>query len=577
MVEGVVVAYGDIAIGAKEAFAPSMQEIKSFSDAEILRQSNLKFDNYANPCELYQVPLDGSLIPFPDDISGSSMSIWSKYVSGENGEFEQPLQLVLQTDGQQFACQGFTITFDPQNGIYCTDMTIDWYRDGEVIDTCDFQPDSVEYFCQYFVTNFDKVIMTFKKINLAYNYFRLQEIKYGFGTEFEAVELRKVNIKQSINPLSTEIPINTATLTIDSKSDFEYVFQKKQPLNIYFNGNLIEKTFIKTSKRIARRMWDISAEDYVGMLENTTFHGDMYFDADAIAVLENIFTTANVPFEIDEALRGQTISGHIPYGTCRSALIQVLFVIDAVLDTSYSEVARVRKLSNEVSQTIPRRRIYQGQNFDTEETVTAVRIVEHEYEKTDEVITVYTAKKDGRGNNLLIVFPEPLYDLTITASGTILEQSANHAVINAPSKYTNLKGKKYVHDTASIINRNPVVLVNEAEKVTEISSATLVNPENSERLLEKCYNWFTGKRKTNLKIVEGKHVSGNEVITYGTVKFGQYKFGEKTPRVVEYDMGTQVGDLIIAETEYLGDRQGRITSQNFSLNGGIIIKETVME
>ena len=51
---------------------------------------------------------------------------------------------------------------------------------------------------------------------------------------------------------------------------------------------------------------------------------------------------------------------------------------------------------------------------------------------------------------------------------------------------------------------------------------------------------------------------------------------EKRNGGFEYDSIVNLGDIITAETEYLGNVTGRIKSQRYSLNGGIIVKECEM-
>ena len=82
-------------------------------------------------------------------------------------------------------------------------------------------------------------------------------------------------------------------------------------------------------------------------------------------------------------------------------------------------------------------------------------------------------------------------------------------------------------------------------------------------------------RKTNLRIVEAKHTIWGDVVKYGQKKYGDMKYGQRI-KTVEYDQCANVGDLIQFETEYLGDITGYITKQSYSLNGGIIIKDTVV-
>ena len=80
-----------------------------------------------------------------------------------------------------------------------------------------------------------------------------------------------------------------------------------------------------------------------------------------------------------------------------------------------------------------------------------------------------------------------------------------------------------------------------------------------------------------MKIVEGKTVIENGIVKYGQKKYGTFKYGEEIPPTIIYDDVVDVGDTIRAETEYLGIVEGVAIKQTYSLNGNIIIQDTVMK
>ena len=233
------------------------------------------------------------------------------------------------------------------------------------------------------------------------------------------------------------------------------------------------------------------------------------------------------------------------------------------------------ELDDEVKQTIPLNRIKQGQNFVDEETVTGVEVAVHSYKPITETIDVYDANESGTGENIFVKFSEPLHDLSIT-NGEIVSSGTNYAVINANANCV-LIGQKYEHATKTQRKNNPIVLASEIEKIVAIDNATLVSPNNIDKVLEKCYNWIIKTNITNLKIIEGKHVQYDSVVRYGTKKYGTFKYGEKAPTIVTYDKRVNVGENIEAQTEYLGVVSGRLIKQSFNLNGNIIVKEAVLK
>lgn len=584
--KGVAISYGDVAPEAKENFYPYASE-SQFGDKykSELMQYNLNFLNYANPCELYQTVLDGTATAFPSVPEQANLGLWSEQISNDDGTFTEPIVLELESVGQ-YSSQGLTLTFDTYNGIHPTRLSIKWLRitdeDITTLDEKEYNPNNAFYFCRNQVENYNKVIITFYSLNMPKNRLKLRVIDYGYGTFFYGDELRGVKLIQEIDPISTQISINTADFTLDSRSDMEYSFQQKQPLSIFFNSELKATTFVKKSTRKAKRLWSIQSEDYIGLLDSIPYYGGIYTDKNAVELLTDIFTVAKVPYSIDDVFADATVTGYIPFTTCRDALMQVAFAIQAVVDTSNSEVVKVFALEEEVKQTIPLNRIMQGQNFADEETVTGVEVAVHSYKPITETIDVYDANESGTGQNIFVKFSEPLHDLSITNGSFAVDEKGNelkhtnYAVINANSGCI-LQGKKYEHTTKTRRQNRKDVGANTIEKVVAIDNATLVSQYNIDKIINSCYNWLIKTNTTNLKIVEGKHVQYGDYIKYGQVKYGTIKYGQKTPNIVTYEEPVNIGENIKAETEYLGIVSGRLIKQSFNLNGNIIVKEAVLK
>ena len=571
----VLIKYGDIAPEAKENFSASTSNKASFVDLSQLQKYNLSFPNFANPCEEYNCLLDGSAIALPENETANT-GLWSNMISGEDGAFASAVVLTL-TAMSKYTSVGLNFTFDSYNNIYPTNMNIKWYRDGEMIKESDYQPDSAFYFCEGKAEFYNKIVITFYSLNMPFSRLRLRAIDYGFGTEFSGKELRRIKLIQQIDPISSEISINTCDFSLESSDNIEYSFQAKQPLTVSFDGRLIATTFVKSAKRKSKQIWEIQSEDYIGLLDSIHFAGGIYSAKLAYDLISEIFTLAKVPYEIDESVINQTVSGYIPYTTCREALMQVAFAIQAVIDTSNSEVVKVYSINTESKQTIPLSRIMQGQNFTDNERVSRVEVMAHTYKPISETIELYNATESGTGNNVFVKFSEPIHSLSIT-SGVIVESGTNYAIINATYSACVLSGKKYDHTTIVKSQTNPLVLSTDIERVVSVENATLVSQNNVDKVLEKCYHYFTKEKETSLKIIEGKHVIYGGAIKYGQgLKYGSgRKYGENVPNEVTYDDPVNVGETITTETEYLGKIEGVVVKQSFNLNGGIIIKDTIM-
>lgn len=588
---GVSIQYGDIAPGAKENFDIVASESK-FGDKykENLKKYNMQLYNYAQPCEMYQTVLDGTAVAFPSNPNNANIGLWSNQLSGSNGEFATPIQITLTSAGQ-YSSKGFTFIFDKFNNIYPTNLQIQWFRvtdEGTTdLGTKTFTPNSGFYFCQNAIENFNKVIITFTSINMPYNRLKLEQIDYGYGTVFYGDELRNVKISQSLNPISSEIAINTCDFTLDSKSEMNYSFQEKQPLTVRFNDQLRASMFVKNSKRTGKFLWEVNSEDYIGMLDRITFPGGLYTNKSAGALFETIFKTANVPYNIDDSFYNVILNGYLPYATCREALQQVAFASQAAIITSDSDVVNVTTLSDTETQKVTRDRIMQGQSFEDSEGATGVEITSYKYTPISATVEAYKAENSGVGDNILVKFSEPLHDLKIGVNlgdgfteskdgGIIVKSDTNYAIINVKAGGI-LIGQKYDVTTRIKRKTNPLILSDEAEKISSITSATLISDTNVDSVLEKCYNWLIKKKSINVNIVEGKHDVYTPGAIWGVNKWGTFKWGQKETSTTTYDKVVNIGDVISVETEYLGDLSGRVISQSFNLNGNILVKEVVLK
>lgn len=570
------VEYGGVAVGAKNNFVPTTEDKAYFVDLSELQEDISTHKNYGNPCELYSVLLDGNTVGVPDNTAEEKLGLWSEQITNADGFFGTPIEVTFKSE-DYFTSSGISFTFDTYNNIFATNINIKWYQADKIVSDKDFQPDKPFYFCMNKVEYYNKVVVTFKSLNMPYNRLKLRSIEYGMRLTFYGDEIRKAKIIQEIDPLSTKISINTCDFTLDSKKNIEFSFEERQPISVYFNDELRSTTFVKSAKRKSKNIWNIQGEDYIGLMDTVPYYGGIYSNKNAVELITDIFSVAKIPFVIDESFSDEFVSGYISYTTCRDALMQVVFAIDAVVDTSNSDKVKIYALSDEITQTISLNRILQGQNFDDETRMTAVEVTAHSYKPIQEKVTIYDAKESGTGDNVFVKFNEPLHDLTIT-NGVILSSGNNYAIITANENCI-LDGLKHEHTTIIKRKNNPFVLSSDVENVISVQNATLVSFNNIDRIVEKCYNYYENTGVINLSIIEGKHEVKTEESIYGIATYGlsTYMGYDKSSRIVVKDQITEVGQVIDVETEYLGVNQGRILRQSYNLNGGILIKDTILK
>jgi hypothetical protein len=140
-----------------------------------------------------------------------------------------------------------------------------------------------------------------------------------------------------------------------------------------------------------------------------------------------------------------------------------------------------------------------------------------------------------------------------------------------------LTGLKYKH---SAITKSISVndFGNSYENIINIPNATLVSSRNVDKVLNNCYNYYKNMSFINLKIIEGKKEVEIGYAKYGEAKYGEALYGvEAKSRAVVSDPTTKVGDVVVSQTEYLGEVKGRILKQTYTLNGNILVKESKLK
>lgn len=551
---GVRLQYDGVGVGSNKSFSVNTHSVKEdFAKPNEILDRELVFQNYGNPCDLYSVGLDGSVLPLPENAANTAVGFWSASQSSHNGMLTNNVRLSMSAD-EYFSSAGITLKFDTNKGIFPTSLMVEWYRDDEVVSFVYFYPESAEVFISKRVDLYNRVDISFYSLNVPHNRLVLQSVEFGLVTEFNSRVLKSSAIKQSISTISDILPINTLNFTLVNKEGIDFVFQEKQPIEAYFDDKLKGVFFVKKATQNGINSYTVSCEDYIGLLEDATFYGGVYEEYNVAHLIRSICNVAGVPVIVPAELEGQyIITGHVPIGTCRSALQQVLFALQAHADTSDARGLHIKSSLSGSRLEIPRSRIMQGINISSSSNVTAVEIVAHSYTPSDEEVVLFDAKENGYGDNIEVVFSEPFHSLRLE-DGHFVEHSSNHAIINATESSV-LRGKKYIHNTVVKRKQNDLIVATAKKNVKRIENATLVNLSNVDNILYSCYNYLVNNQEISARIVEGKHESNGGYV---------------------YDTPVKLGDLLELETAFKGNVFGVLESQKYSMNGGILVKECVL-
>lgn len=463
--------------------------------------------------------LDGSYEPFPDSPQNTSWGIWSNSMSDENGNFSVPPVIELSFQNVHKTA-GLTFEFCPYGNNYCNHMLIQWYLDDAVIKEAEFYPASwrCEYRCA--IEKYNKLIITFYSTNEPYRYLKVQNIQHGINEYFSEDEIETASVLEEVDISALELSVNTLEFRLRTANDDFDIFnpkglynllQKKQQLCVegYVDGGLINfGYFYLDNWNDDEGETELTAQDAIGIMSNTTFKGNIYEGVKALNVIDEIMNDAGFGYSVDSRIGDMKISGWLPICTHREALQQVAFALGAYVDTSRGGMVRIRFGADEdVIYNIGMDRKAVGSSATLKEYISGVSITEHSYVLGTTVEELYKGNLYAGDNE--ITFSEPSV-VTAVSGGTLKESGVNYCIVNMTADgEVIVKGKKYTDNTSVITVNADTVAAGEKENIKTVTDATLINNKNSLYVAQMLLNSYQKRIEQNLSFVLNRETVGS--------------------------------------------------------------------
>lgn len=489
----VQIGYGQIDPSAKPDSTPQSNDVQPWTDLNDLKLDRVTIKNVATLERNYAV-LDGEQEHLPDNAEEYQWGFWSASMSDENGKFTHPPVLDIQFSFNHKS-PGLSLSFYPYSDDYASKIRATWYSgQGDIIHTGEYDIDSVEGYIAQNINDFRRIQLEFLETNKPNRYVKFSGISYGFGRSFADEDIDTVTILEEIDPTSNEISINTLNFRIRTnnpefsmvsgigdnmlmhyqqmsivadKRDFGLYFLQFPWKDVYGDGSVV----------------DFQAVDAIGVMDNYQFWGDVYHNIPIETLLDQIFNvcfpTKLVRYELDDTFKGKTLSGWIPINTCRHALQLICFAIGAVADDSRRDYIWIYPPDTELTSTIPNEKIYRSPEITPTTYYSGVEVVAYEYIPGEDSIDAFSGELKAGQN--VVRFAEPLHSLSI-AGGSIIESTANHAVLNIPSdgEYT-LAGLRYTVNQP-VFQELEEVSAGEVENIKIYQNCTMLAPEDGPAL-----------------------------------------------------------------------------------------------
>ena len=498
-------------VTAKGDSTPSMTNNSSFADVDLLKNEINNVGNYMTMEWNYSI-LDGTMQHFQDDKNDAGYPVFSSDMSDESGEYDESHNFVVFFFFF-FSSAGISFSFQ---GDFPAEISLKWYgQSNQVLAEKTFYPDQKDYFCEYKVENYYKVSASFSGSRTPYRYLKIQNIEYGYELIFTGTDLLEAKILEEVDPISSELRINTLDFTIyDENREFNILnqqgkyslFQSRQEIRAreVVNGETIEMgTFYLESKE-SQSETEISfhAIDGVGIIDKSNFlKGRIYQNEKVSVIVSEIMQSAGWDkYEISNELQNLTLSGYIPICSHREALQQVAFAIRAVVDCSRSNLIRIYRQNTSADIKIKDDRLFiDGEKVFDREYISKIEITMHQYQETEEQTIIFDGSLNAGLNE--ITFSEPAKDIS-TDSGTIIESGVNYAVIQmTETGECTVTGKVYEDLQSTFVRSASESNSNEVEQVISVKDATLVDKNNSYLLAENLFDYYSLRRTLNARYV----------------------------------------------------------------------------
>ncbi len=442
--------YRDVAVGAAEDAAVTATGANEFATPSLIPSG-------ANPPALSILEHNFWLLNGEHVVHDEQpIAFLSSEVSGADCTFTETPSLRIDFDSN-YTTLGIFLSFAPETGDYCKQVTLTWYQGATQLATQVFTPDSPSYFCEKTVSAFNRVDISLDKTSLPLRRARLDQVVFGIVREFNGNEIGSVVIQQDVNPISAELPINYLDWKLRSKSNTEYIFQLKQPVEAYHNNKLLGVFYVDNiPERTGEGNYSVECQDALGVLDNYDWTAKMYTTDTLFSTVITEIVGGAFDVEISVDLASATVKGYIADGTRRDALLQAAFAVGAAVDTSKTDKIKFFAPSYANATAIPERDVFEGGSVKQDAIVTAVIVTYH----------TYTAGSGSSGDDV------------ITVGST-----------------------KYVHTTGTVRIDNPSVTASDKQNVKQVENASLVNASNAQAVAQRVYNYWLRRKTVSTKIV----------------------------------------------------------------------------
>lgn len=335
----------------------------SISEFETVDYAYQYGDTYA-ALELNRWALDGKtlIVPTGEDVQDGFIS---SLMSDGEGNFSTP-PVITREFSLKHIFPGLTLTFDTRQQEWPLEVTVDFYLNGEVVDTQTVSITSVQTTISTTATEVDKVTITFDRC-LPYRRPRLENVLYGLNVQFVNKDIVSTQQKHDVDPLSRRLPTETMQFTIldyehkydpDNPAGIYAYVDKNSPIEIQFGYELPDGSvewlkpdnYVLNAKPSAQNnQATFNGTGLIGSLTGTFYKSklgskSLYNMAEEVLLDAGLTLTeqGTNPWEIDEALKDMFTTAALPIDTHMNCLQLIAHAACCRLYTDDDNIIHIR-------------------------------------------------------------------------------------------------------------------------------------------------------------------------------------------------------------------------------------------
>ena len=348
-------------------------------------------------------------------------------------------------------------------------MTVEWYRDNTLLDTQTYNVDSAEYFCDNPVQAYNKIRIEIPNMQKPNRFLKIFNISDGITRQFYNDELENVEIIEQITNNNQALNINEASLQILPANTTGIQFQRTLPFTIYRDNVRFGKFFINTSTSNTKKtLYKLKVSDYIYILEHQTYLGGLYQEETVSSIISDILL-GDVPYSLDATLGAYKLSGYLPIMNKREALKQVAFAINALVDTSRSDVINIVPFPTTSSKTLTDSEVVSVETTQKSIVTRIQLIVNQPYIPTG--ASIEEVFNEALNGTKTIYYSSPA-SVEQISGGYGIEGNCNYIVLEGTGGTVTL-GVSYYEDLSTIYEKSNPYAVSTDEEKTQVYETTL--------------------------------------------------------------------------------------------------------